>query len=198
MAAPYTILLNEREYFARIMAGDEKAFTEIFYYYIDRMHSFVKRMTRSEEVAQEIIQDVFMTVWKRRDKLMEVENFSAYIFTIATNKTFNYLKAKARERKYFNTLDAETMYSSNNTMETIELRESQQLVHQLIDQLSPQKKIIFNLTREKGLSHEEIAKQLNISKNTVKNHLVETLRFLKAHIKKYKEVFLVILSIFFK
>jgi len=196
MPVPYTILLNEKEYFVRIAHGDELAFSEIFYHYTNRIHPFIKKITRSEEVTEEIVQDVFVSLWKSREKLMEIDNYAAYIFTIATNKTFNYLKSKARKEKHLNELTKVNKNFTNNTQEAIELHETRELVGQLVRQLPPQKKLIYQLTREEGLSHDEIAQQLHISKNTVKNHLVETLKFLRKNLQRSQGVSLLLINIF--
>ena len=183
-----TILLNENVLFVRISQGDEAAFSEIFYSYVQRLFPFVKKMTRSAQVAEEVVQEVFVSLWANRKKLTDIENCSSYIFTIAVNKTFNHLRSKAIREKYLGTMVNNDDGSDNNTMDTIDFHESQYLVHKLVNQLPPQKKTIYKLTRDKGMSHDEVAVQLGISKNTVKNHLVEALRFLKATLQKYKEV----------
>ena len=198
MPVPSSILLHEREYFARVACGDEAAFAQIFYHYTARIHPFIRKMVRSEEVAEEIVQDVFVSLWNRREKLVEIDHYAAYIFTIATNKTFNYLKSKAREEKHLKELAAIKKDITNNTLETIDLHESNQLINKLVNQLTPQRKLIYKLTREEGLSHDEIAQRLNISKNTVKNHLVETLRFLRENLQKSHGISLTLISIFIK
>ena len=179
-----TILLNEKEYFVRISRGDEAAFSEIFYYYVPRLYSFIQKMTRSAEAAEELVQEVFLSLWLNREKLEEIESCSSYIFTIAANKTFNYLKSKTIHKKYLDAMVINNSGCDNNTMETIDFHESQYLVNKLVNQLPSQKKVIYKLTRDKGMSHDEVAVQLGISKNTVKNHLVETLRFLKETLQK--------------
>ena len=195
MPVPSTILLNEREYFVRIADGDEEAFSVIFYHYTARIHPFIKKMTRSEEVTEEIVQDVFMSLWRSKEQLVCIENYTAYIFTIATNKTYNYLKSKARKEKHLNNLAKDQRDFTNNTAESIELHETRELVGQLVRQLPPQKKLIYKLTREEGLSHDQIAVQLRISKNTVKNHLVETLRFLRENLQRSEGITLLLADI---
>lgn len=177
-------MLNEKEYFVRISRGDEAAFSEIFYYYVPRLYSFIQKMTRSAEAAEELVQEVFLSLWINREKLEEIESCSSYIFTIAANKTFNYLKSKTIHKKYLDAMVINNSGCDNNTMETIDFHESQYLVNKLVNQLPSQKKVIYKLTRDKGMSHDEVAVQLGISKNTVKNHLVETLRFLKETLQK--------------
>lgn len=194
MPVPFIILLNERQYFARIADGDEAAFSTIFYHYTPRIHPLIKKIIRSEHVTEEIIQDVFVSLWKNREKLVEIDNYAAYIFTVATNITFNYLKFKARKERHLNEAQLESDFT-NNTLETIDLHETRELVGQLIRQLPPQKKLIYKLTREEGLSHDQIARRLNISKNTVKNHLVETLKFLRENLQRSETAILLLINI---
>lgn len=196
--ADSSIILNERDYFTRISLGDEMAFEEIFFHYAARIHPFIKKMARSEEVTEELVQDVFVSLWRSREKLPEINNYAAYIFTIATNKTYNYLKSKAREIKHLQELTVAEKDFTNNTIETIDLNESRELINKLVDQLTPQKRLIYRLTREEGLSHDEIAQQLHISKNTVKNHLVETLKFLRDNLHKSHGAPLTLISILIK
>jgi len=198
MPFSYTRLLNEREYFDRVADGDEVAFSIIFYHYTTRIHPLILKITRSKEVTEEIIQDVFVSLWKCREKLKEIDNCSAYIFTIATNKTYNYLKLEARKEKHLNELAQVEKDFTNNTLETIDMHETREFFSQLIRQLPPKKKLIYKLTREEGLTHNQIAQRLNISKNTVKNHLVETLKFFRENLQKSEAVFLLLINIFLK
>jgi len=196
MLLPKTILPCEKECFFRVAHGDEAAFSEVFYHYTGRMHAFIKKMVRTDEAAEEIVQDVFMSLWEHREKLLEIDNYAGYIFTIATNKTYNYLKSKAREENKVDELFKLRKDFTNNTLESIDLHETQQLIDQWIEQLTPQKKLIYKLTRESGLSHDEIAQQLNISKNTAKNHLVETLRYFRENLKKSQAISILAISAF--
>lgn len=177
------ILHHEKEIFLRISQGDEAAFSEMFYHYTPRIHPFIKKMSPSVEVAEEIVQDVFVSLWRNRKKLPEINNYTAYIFTIASNTTFSYLKTKAQDDLRLQELTKVEKDFTNITEETIDGNESRDLINKLVDSLTPQKKLIYQLTRDQGMTHDEIALQLNISKNTVKNHLVETLKYLRKNLK---------------
>ena len=185
------LLAHEKEIFLRISKGDETAFTEMFFHYTARIHPFINKMTRSEEVTEEIVQDVFVSLWKNREKLPGIDNYTAYIFTIASNRTFNYLKSKAREVKRLQEVAKAASDFTNVTEETIDGNESRDLINKLVNRLTPQKKLIYQLTREQGLTHDEIAGQLNISKNTVKNHLVETLKYLRKNLIRIHPIFII-------
>ena len=184
MSSTPKILPDERELFVRMTRGDEAAFADIFFHYIPVIQPHVFKMTRSEEVTQDIIHDTFLRLWINREKMLEIENYSAYIFTISTNKTYDWLNKKARERKAIAGASLKTIDFINTTEETIDFNQSIALINQAVAQLPPQRKLVFKLSREDGLSHDEIAEKLNISKHTVSNHLTEALRFIKEHLQK--------------
>ncbi len=192
------ILPNEKELFARTAKGDVAAFTEIFYHYTARIHPFIQKMTRSREVTEEIVQDVFVSIWNHKEKLNEIEHYAAYIFTIATNKTLNFKKSCAREKLRMKQHAINAVDYSNITTEQLDLRESQQMIAELVDQLPPQRKLIYRMSREQGLNHEQIAEQLQISPHTVKNQLVHALRFLRNNIHNQQGLSVTLISVLLK
>lgn len=163
--------------------GDMKAFDIIYKKYSRRLYGFIFRYIKLESDTEEIVQDVFVKIWKSRDNIDIYSSFESFLFTIAHNETVNLLKRRATEQKYI-----EHVKSLQHLDETYELTDEihyKELTHRfqdLLDELSPRQKEIFQLSREEGLSHREIAEKLGISVNTVKNHLVTTLSFLKGRL----------------
>lgn len=163
--------------------GDMTAFDVIYKKYSRRLYGFVFRYVKQEADAEEIVQEVFLKIWKSRDNINIYSSFESFLFTIAHNATVNLLKKRATEQKYI-----EHIKSLQYVDETYELTDEihyKELKHKfqnLLNELSPRQKEIFQLSREEGLSHKEIAEKLGISANTVKNHLVTTLSFLKGKI----------------
>lgn len=184
MSISTLILPNEKELFVRMANGDEAAFADIFFHYIPIIQPHVFKMTRSTEVTQDIIHETFLSIWANRSKMLQVENYRSYIFTISTNKTYNWLKKTANERLAIAGAKIRSIDYSNETEETIDFNQSAEFINQAVALLPPQKKLIFKLSREEGLSHEEIAERLNISKNTVSNHLTEAMKFIKDYLQK--------------
>ncbi len=158
-----------------------KAFDIIYKKYSRRLYGFVSRYIKQEVDTEEIVQEVFIKIWQSRDKINIYSSFESFLFTIAHNATVNLLKKRATEQKY-----VEHVKSLQHIVETFELTDEihyKDLKHKfqgLLNELSPRQKQIFQLSREEGLSHKEIAEKLGISANTVKNHLVTTLSFLKS------------------
>ena len=160
--------------------GDMSAFDIIYKKYSRRLYGFIFRYVKQTVDTEEIVQEVFIKIWQSRDKINIYSSFEAFLFTMAHNATVNLLKKRATEQKY-----VEHVKSLQNINEVYELSDEihyKELKHKfqgLLNELSPRQKEIFLLSREEGLSHKEIAERLGISSNTVKNHLVTTLSFLK-------------------
>ena len=183
---------GERELFALISRSNEQAFTEIYLRYADKLYLHVAKLLKEDSWAEEIVQEVFVKLWQARDTLGGVTNPSAYLYRIAGNHTLDYLKHRAVEVKtqYQLSLFAGSS-AKNDTQEQLDFRISEDLYKQAVKGLTPQKQLIFRLKHEDGQSYEEIARQLQLSKNTVRNHLAEALQTIRAYLLK-KGVFLLI------
>lgn len=168
------------EFIKLLKKGDMTAFDAIYKKYSRRLFGFVFRYVKQEADTEEIIQEVFIKIWQSREKIKDGSSFESFLFTVAHNATVNLLKKRATEQKYI-----EHVKSLQRTEQAYELtdeihyKELQQKFQGLLNELSPRQKEIFQLSRDEGLSHKEIAEKLGISVNTVKNHLVTTLFFLK-------------------
>ncbi len=173
-------LENEKELFALIARSDETAFTKVFHHYNRRLYPFVLKMLKSESLAEEIIQSIFIRLWHNRHRLDQVEDPRAYIFTMAANKTRDQLKKLANENRLLKEVEQQVSgMISNETEEMIFLKESEALLAKAVEKLPAQRQKIYRLSREEGKSYDEIAKELNISVNTVRNQLVEALRYIR-------------------
>ena len=185
-------LKEEQQLFKQIARGDEKAFRQLFDRYNGKLSAFTFRLTKSEFNAAEIVQDIFVKLWVNRVRLAEVENPHTYIFTMAFNRTMDQLRKASAEAKMLARLWQQISKVQNSTEDSFNAKESQNLINQAVVQLSPQKQKIFRLSRYEGLNHEEIAVHLCVSKSTVKNHLVETLRHIRTYLHQHSQTLILI------
>ncbi len=159
------------------------AFDTIYGRYCKRLYEFVIRYVKTEADAEEIVQEVFIKIWEHRDRIDVYSSFESFVFTISYNSAISLLRKKVHENKYF-----EYLKSLQNVDQVYELtdeiyfRELTSRMQFLLKELTPRQREIFQLSREEGLTHNEIAKRLGISVNTVKNHMVTVLGFLKSNI----------------
>lgn len=177
--------INEPELLERVSTGDEKAFKLLFDTYSPRLMHYISRFTKCKEVAEELVLDVFMKIWTGRNLMNQVENFNAFLFKIARNKSIDFFRATAKDPKLKELLWQEIQLSScEKSDEHLLLKEFEEKIREIIFLLSPQRQKIFNLSRDRSLTHDQIARMLNISKSTVNIHLVESRKFIRGHLSK--------------
>ncbi|PWS30599.1 RNA polymerase sigma factor [Pedobacter paludis] len=175
-------LSAEKILLQKIANGDEFAFKHVFELYKNRVYSFVVKFVHSKADAEEIVQDTFFTIWQKREMLPNIEHPRNYIYTIVRNKTYNYLNQAAKNQKILAQLWANMQVESNDIEDLTDLKDSEMLIKKGLLNLSEQKQQIFKMSREDGLSHEEIASQVGLSKSRVKNIIVDVLKYLRHYL----------------
>ena len=176
---------TEKELLQLSTEGDEKAFAEIFHRYKFKLYGFIYRLTQSQEMAEDIVQETFLRLWKNRDQLGNIEHLSSYIFRMAQNQAITSFKRMAMETMIIRQLlTGEEEFSTSTPESELALKEMEGLFRKAVDNLPPQQKKVYLLSREEGLKHEEIAERLQISRGTVKNHMIQLLRTLRSQLEK--------------
>ena len=185
---------TDHDLFRLIAGDDEAAFSELFRRYDKRIYPFVLKMIRTPVLAEEITHEIFIKIWRHREKLPAIDHPEAYILTIAARHTLDQIKKRLNENKMLRGLSASKAQSHNDTEEKMLLRDRAALVQQAVDQLPPQQKSVYELSRLEGMNYEQIAEQLQISPNTVRNHLVKALRSIRDYMKEQDELPAVLLA----
>ena len=175
---------------------DDESFKCLFDNYKNRLYGYVLAITHSHYTAEEITQEIFIKLWLCRDILHQVENLDGNIFTIARNKTLKHLRKAAYDVRLLKELQERASPADliNNVEERAMVSEYDRLLQDALAMLSPQRRLVFQLSRQRGLNHEEIAHQLQLSRNTVKNHLVEALRFIRHYFVQHGSMLVVVLA----
>jgi len=152
-----------------IYAGNEQCLAELYKLFSKRLHHFARAITRSHEVAEEIVEDVFVKLWSNRARINEIENLTVYLYVAVKNRSLNAISQKATEliRAPFDDLDIEAGQVAADPYNLLVTAEMMKRMQQAVDNLPPRCKMIFKLVREDGLKHREVAEILNISLNTV-------------------------------
>lgn len=170
--------IDEELLVEELTQGSQKAFQVLFMRYYPKIRGFVYGLVKSEQDADDIAQEVFSKVWGNRNKFVEVKNFGAYLFILSKNTTFNFLEAQQIriERLREKPFEEETNDSPD---EDLIAKDLQLLIDMVVESMPPQRKLIYQLSREAGLSNQEIAEKLQLSKKTVENHLNLALKELR-------------------
>jgi len=174
-------LYDDHALFAAIAKGDEKAFNVFFDKYRLKIYSFILRSLRSEKLAEELTHDVLLGIWVQQERLLDIANPQGYLFAIVYNKIYSALSQLAKERQIDRSVFPEI--ADNSTMESLDARISAELMEKVIRTMPEQRQKVYRMSREAGMSHAEIAEALRISQNTVKNHIVDALYYLREQLK---------------
>lgn len=149
-----------------------RAYEELYNRFFDGLHRFSFSFVKSNEVAEEIVSDVFIKIWQIRNRLTEVENLKVYLYTIARNFSLNYIQRVYKHPPVsLDELDVAPVVEFGNPEELLISAEMIRAMKQVVQELPPQCRLIFQLVKEEGLRYKEVAEILQVSPLTVRNQL---------------------------
>lgn len=166
--------------------GDVKAFDNLFNKYSPRLYNFSLKYLKSAEEAEEVVQEVFLYIWDKRDGLKPDSSFNAYVFTIAYNIIKKYFIKKSRENAFKDDLIYASLSEENNLDKVIDYKFLLEKVELIIDSLPDRRKDIFLKRKYDGLPVKQIADELGISPNTVENQLSTAQKQILKELQKEK------------
>lgn len=163
---------------------DEKAFRQLFLHYYDHLFYFSNSFVKSREAAEEIIQDVFISIWNKRDKLTRINNLSVYLYVAVKNLSINYLnRSGSHFTNDLNQLDVTCAGGTATPEDLMVASEMLQAINKSIGELPPKCRLVYKLVKEDGLRYKEVAEILHISPRTVENQIATALRKIAADIR---------------
>jgi len=171
---------------SKMSGGDEYFFNLIFEKYRNQLFAYLFKVTKSRETAEEIVLDVFLKLWHGREAVTEIENLGAFLFRVAHNKAIDFFRAAKRnpkmQQEIWELISEATSYETAD--KKLLNKNIEELVQSATDQLSPQRRKVYYLRNNEDLSYSEIAKELNLSSLTVRNHLAASVKFIKEFLLK--------------
>jgi len=173
--------------------GDHHSFKILYQKYAPKLYGFSKKYLSTSEEAEEIVQEVFLRLWEKKENIDESQSFSSYILQAAKHRIFNGFRKKVNERAYLDFLIYADQSSTNFTDMVVDYREIKQKAEKAISAMPPKRQEIFRLSREKGLKNKEIAEKLHISIKTVENQMGQALKFLRDELSEYQMIILIFL-----
>lgn len=184
--------LSDKELLLLLQKGNHSAFAEIYNRFkgLLILHAYNKLNDRDE--AKDIVQELFTTVWNKRNSLEINETLSGYLYTAIRNRVIKYISRKKSEEKYLQSLH--DVIEADNSPTDYLVREHQlsRLIEQEIDQLPPKMREIFILSRKHNLSHRQIAEQLDIAEPTVKKQVSNALKILRTKLGLFAYIIMLI------
>lgn len=176
-------LVNEQEILNRVAADDRDAFRRVYNHYFPVVQQYVLLFAFDLSRQDELTQDVFVRVWEKRHKLTHVESFQNYLFKITKNQVLNYIRGCRVQQRIKEAQQLSDEPVTEDTDHKVQLSQFYKMASDAIEQLPAGRKQILKMSIEEGLSLDEIADKLGISKSGVKNQLYAGI----AHVRQYLE-----------
>jgi RNA polymerase sigma-70 factor (family 1) len=189
---------QEKLLLSQLKQGEEAAFKEIYQIYSQRIYGRLISLLKDEDMADSILQDVFMRIWERRTQIDPEQTFKAYLYKIAENFVYDHFRKVARDKKLQVRLRAATAEYYEHTEQDIFKKENDKFIEEAISKLPAQRQRIFQLCRIEGKSYEEAAGILGISVSTVSNQLVKATKSVREYVLAANGMALTLLLIAFK
>lgn len=176
---------DEKMLLHRMASSDTEAFTQIFDGFWKKVYSIALTYIKSVQAAEDVTQDVFLKLWKNRESLSEIESLTNFLFIMTRNQVLTALRKQSYQA--VTPLFSEAGGAAKDPLpdRNIVFKDLQRQVYDAIRLLPPRQQEAIKLSREQGLSHEEIALIMGVSKNTVKNHIISGLNTLRLHLKDH-------------
>jgi RNA polymerase sigma-70 factor (family 1) len=176
--------LTDYELLEAVRQNDKKAFEELFKRYWKKVYAMTYALIRSEKPTQEIVQDIFISLWDKRLTL-SINHLPSYLYVTAKNRTLNYIASQITREKYWNYYKQFIPVQENVTANAVEFNELMEALEDGIEQLPEKSKKVFRLNHLEGHSISEISNLLNLSEKAIRYHLTQSVKKLRLHLKDY-------------
>jgi RNA polymerase sigma-70 factor (ECF subfamily) len=169
----------DKDIILKFKEGDTEAFDTIYRKFSNKIYFFVLGITKEEPVSKDIVQEVFINLWEKSVYVNQELNFENYIFTITYNAIRKYFRKKSIETKAYNYLLKNSPEGIDDSDKNLIFQELIEIANKTIDNLPPQRKKVYTMSKQEGMKIKEIAGKLNISPRTAENHLAKALKYLR-------------------
>jgi len=178
------LLHTEKELVKKLKDGDSFAFEVLFYKYRNKIKGFALKIVPAQIDPEEIVQEVFVRVWLKKEAIDPEKDFQSYLFSIAKHLVLDHLKSAVNRKLYFVGEHFQQDLLEDEGLESSISEETEEKLQKLINEIPERRREIFRLSRFEGLSYKQIAERLNISENTVDSQIRNALAFLRKEFRK--------------
>lgn len=187
---------NEKDWVILLHEGNEIAFEKLYHLYSGRLLGYLVKLVKSEQVASELLQDVFVKIWNNRQNIDSGQSFRSYLFRITENIVFDFFRKAARDKKLQVKLISSSYLEYTHVEENLCLKESEKILNDIINLLPPKRRRVFQLIKIEERSYDEVSHLLSISTSTISDHIVKATKFIREQLEESHVIAMYILIIF--
>lgn len=189
---PFETIHNEKELLVQVARDDRNAFQQVYSAYFPLVERYVTLFEPSKTNLGELTQEVFVRIWQKRTRLAEVESFKNYLFLVTRNVVFNYIRALKVRQRLRELDDSVEAISGSDTENELLFKQYYQLAQEAIEKLPVGRRKIIKMSVDQGLTLDEIAMELNISRSGVKKQLYTATAFVRQYLRDHGELSLLL------
>lgn len=172
----------------QLKQGYEPAFNSLYLSYSKALYQKINRIVKDESVADELLQDLFLKIWEKRATINVNQSFTAFIYTVANNLVYDYLRKVSKDKRLHSRLLINAVDYYLHTEELFIEKETAKIIQDAIDQLSESRRKVFTLCKIEGKTYSEAAAILGIKVATVNSHMVNSIKSIKSYLYKNQEI----------
>lgn len=187
--------LSDQKLLVAFCNGDRMAYDILFKRYYATLYSFALKNVKNSFVAEELVMDVMMALWKKNGKIVVEQDLKPYLFRSVKNAMYNHFRKNILDTVPFEDHIQDSLQSTRPADDHLIYTELEEIYHQKLNELSPARRKVFQMSREENKSYAEIARDLNLSVNTVENYMVAALNFFRQNIKEHADFVVLLIAI---
>jgi len=191
-------MLINNQIIKRFKEGDAESFDIIYNKYSKKLFHFVLGLVKDRVISEDLVQEVFVSLWENRSQVNPKLNFENYIFTIAYNSIRKFFRDQSTKTKVIDLLIKDSPELVDSIYGTVIYNEMLDQANKIIETLPQRRKVVYKLSRQEGMKTKEIADKLNISTRTVENHLAKALKYLRTELSDISLPILLFFHLFIK
>ena len=188
MATDLEIYHTEQELLEQLRSGSEAAFTKVYRLYSAQLFKKILRMVYDEDIAKELLQDLFMKIWEGREKIDPSRSFKSFLYAVGINLVYDYFRKTAKKNVMIARLISTAVEQYTHTEEGIIEKENMDIINSAVQKLPPQRKRVFVLCKLEGKSYAEVSKELNISSSTIHDHMVKANCLIRKYLQNHPDM----------
>jgi RNA polymerase sigma-70 factor (ECF subfamily) len=191
----YIVMDNKTAAIHFIDADSSAVFEQLFKSYFKSLHSYALSIVKDEMTAEEMVQNVFCRLWEKREQIQVLQSMKSYLYRAVHNESINYLRQHKTRAAHHGNI-ARSIETIEKTTDRAALSELQQRIHDAVESLPEQCRMVFRLSRYGELDYREIAETMGITVSTVKNQVHHALKVMRIKLKDYLPLLLLVINLY--